>query len=383
MWVPRFGEDLGDLYSDAVGGANGQRLQFRYCATTEAVSLPGFKGKAFFKDLEHWTTERDTAYPTAGSDDTWDFMVNFMPQGSPLLANMPAGWLPDTGEALGKRTGGKTYGWSKITAFSIMITCTPTSHAASPNTRTRVTRHGLVATRCCVQYAPESTWSQTRSFHSLCSFSCLPIIHVHILPSCRLVPLARRRSSAYLSSPAPLTDCDISDPIWLSGQSKNTTSVYYKNKYMQQAGYIFNADGWNEYNREKTNTDISDHYEKLEDEPTLDNTMVLMKWRKSERCPRRSLNSSLPATVVGSSAQRVIGDEFDVDRPVLKWSINVPNGVYNVSLLQGYDLLYEDRNTPTKMQGECAIENMRTHDGDGELVRGQHGNATSPHQHDV
>ena len=132
MWVPRFGEDLGDLYSDAVGGANGQRLQFRYCATTEAVSLPGFKGKAFFKDLEHWTTERDTAYPTAGSDDTWDFMVNFMPQGSPLLANMPAGWLPDTGEALGKRTGGKTYGWSKITAFSIMITCTPTSHAASP-----------------------------------------------------------------------------------------------------------------------------------------------------------------------------------------------------------------------------------------------------------
>jgi hypothetical protein len=39
------------------------------------------------------------------------------------------------------------------------------------------------------------------------------------------------------------------DPIWLSGQSKNSTSVYYQNKSMQQAGYISNADGWNEYNR--------------------------------------------------------------------------------------------------------------------------------------
>ena len=217
--------------------------------------------------------------------------------------------------------------------------------------------------------APRNLLVPNTLVHSLCSFSCSPITNVHLPPSCRLVPLARRCSSAYLFSPAPLIDCDISDPFWLSGQSKNTTSVYYKNKYMQQAGYIFNADGWNEYNREKTNTDTSDQYEKLEDEPTLDNTMVLMKWRKSERCPRRSLDASLPATVVGSIAQRVIGDEFDVDRPVLKWSINVPNGVYNVSLLQGYDLLYEDRNTPTKMQGECAIENMRTHDGDGESTR--------------
>ena len=153
--------------------------------------------------------------------------------------------------------------------------------------------------------APRNLLVPNTLVHSLCSFSCSPITNVHLPPSCRLVPLARRCSSAYLSSPAPLIDCDISDPFWLSGQSKNTTSVYYKNKYMQQAGYIFNADGWNEYNREKTNTDTSDQYEKLEDEPTLDNTMVLMKWRKSERCPRRSLDASLPATVVGSIAQRV------------------------------------------------------------------------------
>ena len=77
--------------------------------------------------------------------------------------------------------------------------------------------------------------------------------------------------------------------------------------------------------------------------------MFVFQYYNSERVPRRALNSS-------HSAESV---DYSVDRPPLRWSYKVPNGVYNVSIMTSWDVFFHTSSMSRMMSGGCTVEESK------------------------
>ncbi len=149
---------------------------------------------------------------------------------------------------------------------------------------------------------------------------------------------------------------DVSDPHALSGVDKTCATAacrrtlsYYM--YLQTSAYTSvglesaqKPDRENEPSGRRINVLESGTFPE-----SLDTTMFVFQFHKGERVPRRALDpTAIPTTT-----------EYDVSRPALSWRAKVPNGVYDIQVMAGYDTFYQDRTSSRNFVGACSIEQSK------------------------